>query len=116
MFLRVQTLLCCLLVALVCAPRARAQQEGHDVWVLPTEVLEPAPSVDLQPLAQRLDAVLLEAVRDFGMTPLLGRAPISRRDEAALTELGRQASVLSPQLGVQGSDIELRLVLVPHAS
>jgi len=116
MFLRVQISFVCVLVALAGAPPARAQ-EARDVWVLPTLVRDDADMpADLQPLALRLDALLGEAMRDFGMTPLLGQPAIGGRDEATLTELARQASVLSPELGLNGSDIELRLVMVPRAS
>lgn len=117
MLLRIQTLLVGLALALTCAFAARAQ-EARDVWVLPTSVpdVPPGTPVDLVPLAQRLDAVLEEAVRDFGMTPLLGPPPLSQRDETALTELARQASVLSPELALRGSDVELRLVMVPRSS
>lgn len=96
--------------------RAAAQEE-QDVWVLPTQVegLEPA-ALELQPLARRLDTVLSEAMRDFGMTPLLGEPPIRERNEVSLTELARQAMVLSPVLGLDGSDLTLRLVMVPLAS
>jgi hypothetical protein len=97
--------------------RAAAQDE-QDVWVLPTQVeavVDPA-AVDLQPLARRLDAVLSEAMRDFGMTPLLGSPPIQDREEGSLTELARRATVLSPVLGQRGAELELRLVMVPRAS
>jgi hypothetical protein len=95
---------------------ARAE-ESHDVWVLPTQpaaTTEGAP--DLTPLARRLDAVLQDAVRDFGMTPLLGQAKVSERDDAALTVLARQASVLSPEIGLHGANLELRLVMVSRGS
>jgi len=117
MLLLVHTFLVSLLVVLSSVSAARAQEERH-VWVLPTAVREVASGtpVDLQPLAHRLDAVLEEAVRDFGMTPLLGQPAIGQRDETSLTELAQQASVLSPELGLRGSDLELRLVLVPRTS
>jgi hypothetical protein len=87
------------------------------VWVLPTVVRAPSQApVDLQPIAHRLDAVLAEAVRDFGMTPLLGQPPVAARDEPALGELARAASVLSPEIGLAGSELELRLVMVPRGS
>jgi hypothetical protein len=116
MFVRLHTLVVGLLLVLSSAV-ARAQEERH-VWVLPTVVREVASGtpVDLQPIAHRLDAVLEEATRDFGMTPLVGQPAIGRRDEPALTELAQQASVLSPELGLRGSDLELRLVLVPRTS
>jgi hypothetical protein len=93
-------------------------EELRDVWVLPARFADPAEgaSVDLAPIAHRLDAVLQEAVRDFGMTPLLGQAKVSERDDDALTVLARVASVLSPELAVHGADLELRLVMVPHGS
>jgi hypothetical protein len=117
MLVRVHTFLVGLVVLLCRVPVARAQEERH-VWVLPTAVRAVASEtpVDLQPLAHRLDAVLEEAVRDFGMTPLLGQPAVGQRDEAALTELAQQASVLAPELGLRGSDLELRLVLVPRTS
>jgi hypothetical protein len=106
------------LVLLVVSVVSNARADDvHDVWVLPTrvQVLADTP-VDLEPIARRLDAVLSEAVRDFGMTPLLGQPPVTQRDEPALAELARAASVLSPELGLTGSEIELRLVMVPRAS
>lgn len=117
MLLRVKTFVAGLAWALACASAAQAEEQ-HDVWVLPTEVrqVETGTPVDLQPLAHRLDAVLEEAVRDFGLTPLLGPPPIAQRDEQSLALLARQASVLAPQLGLRGSDIELRLVMVPRSS
>jgi hypothetical protein len=107
-----------LAVAWFWAAQARAE-DVRNVWVLPTRIqtVENTTPVDLQPLAHRLDAVLLEAVRDFGMTPLLGPAPIvAEPDESALTELARAASVVAPELGLHGAELELRLVLVPRAS
>jgi hypothetical protein len=106
----------CLLVMVARAPAARAE-DVQDVWVLPTRVqVSTGTPVDLEPIARRLDAVLQEAARDFGMTPLLGQPPVEERDEPALTKLARAASVLSPELGLAGSELELRLVMVPRAS
>lgn len=117
MLLRVHSILFGLLLMLSGVRVAGAQEERH-VWVLPTAVREVVSGtpIDLAPLARRLDAVLEEAVRDFGMTPLLGQPAIGQRDEPSLTELARQAAVLSPELGLRGSDLELRLVLVPRTS
>jgi hypothetical protein len=109
-------LVACLLALVARASSARAD-DVHDVWVLPTRVqASTGAPVDLEPVARRLDAVLLEAVRDFGMTPLLGQPPLEGRDEPSLTALARAASVLSPELGLVGSELELRLVMVPRTS
>jgi hypothetical protein len=108
-------------LVLMVAPVARAEdasaEDVRDVWVLPTLLRAAAGApVDLAPIARRLDAVLEEAVRDFGMTPLLGQPPVAARDEPALGALARAASVLSPELGLSGSQLELRLVMVPRGS
>jgi hypothetical protein len=105
------------LVVLGAALTAPARADDRDVWVLSTEVraAEGAP-VDLAATARRLDLVLQEAVRDFGMTPLLGEPPAAGRDELALTELAREASVLAPELALVGAELELRLSMVPRAS
>jgi hypothetical protein len=116
MFLRFRSSVAALLAILALSAPARAA-ESRDVWVLPTEAhAVPGAAVDLGPIARRLDAVLEEAVRDFGMTPLLGEPPIAGRDEPALTDLGREATVLAPQIGLDGAELELRLTLVPRAS
>jgi hypothetical protein len=110
------SILGCWLVLIGRVSVARAD-DVNDVWVLPTRVqLTAQTPVDLEPIARRLDTVLQEAVRDFGMTPLLGQPPVAGRDEPALTELARSASVLSPELGLRGTELELRLVMVPRAS
>jgi hypothetical protein len=91
--------------------------DDRDVWVLPTRSRAASGTpVDLGPLARRLDVVLQEAVRDFGMTPRLGEPSAAARDEASLTELAREASVLSPEIGVDGAGLELRLTMVARAS
>ncbi|HTV19555.1 MAG TPA: hypothetical protein VMG12_12805 [Polyangiaceae bacterium] len=101
--------------AVLASPACAA--DDRDVWVLPTEMRAAAGApVDLAPLARRLDQVLQEAVRDFGMTPRLGEPPLAARDEPSLTELARDASVLAPELGLDGSELELRLTMVPRAS
>jgi hypothetical protein len=110
------SIVACWFVLVARAPLAHAD-DVQDVWVLSTRVqVDSGTPVELEPIARRLDAVLQEAVRDFGMTPLLGEPPIQGRDEPALTELARGASVLSPELGLIGTELELRLVMVPRAS
>lgn len=107
----------CLVVGLLRLTSARA--DDADIWVLPTELrptgAAPAP-VELELVARQLDAVLQEAVRDFGLTPLLGDPRLPRREAAALTELAREAAVLAPELGLDGADLELKLSLVPRGS
>jgi hypothetical protein len=118
MSFRFSSLIVGLALALARVSPAHAE-ELQDVWVLPTRLAEPTeatPAADLTPIARRLDAVLQEAVRDFGMTPLLGQARVSDREDTALTVLARTASVLSPELGLHGTDLELRLVMVPRGS
>jgi hypothetical protein len=90
----------------------------HDVWLLPTELgaLPPSTPVDLAPLGQRLDAVLREAVQDFGFSPLASGGGVAAQDEQALTELARDAWVVRPRLGLRGEAVELRLTVVPRAS
>jgi hypothetical protein len=91
--------------------------DDRDVWVLSTHTRAASGApVDLGPVARRLDVVLQEAVRDFGLTPRLGEPSVSGRDEASLTELAREASVLSPELALEGAEIELRLTMVARAS
>ena len=126
MFPRFCSFFACLVALIVLGPPARAADDrttdGHgaddrDVWVLPTAVRSQSGApVDLVPLARRLDQLLQEAVRDFGMTPRLGEPPVVARDEPSLTELAHEASVLAPELGLDGADLELRLTMVPRAS
>jgi len=105
------------LVSLVVVIEPARAADDSDVWVLPTQVRpESRGPVDLAPIAHRLDLVLSEAVRDFGMTPRLGEPRLGARDEASLTELAREASVLSPEIGLEGTELELRLTMVPRAS
>jgi hypothetical protein len=104
------------LVVLV-ALTAPAHADERDVWVLSTQARPAAGApVELGTIARRLDAVLQEAVRDFGMTPLLGDSKVVGRDEAALTQLALDASVLAPEIGLVGAELELRLTMVPRAS
>ncbi len=88
------------------------------MWVLPAQVEAVAPNapVNLEPLARRLDAVLREAVQDFGFTPRVGEPPLAERDEAGLTALAREAWVVQPELGLSGGELALRLVVVPQSS
>jgi hypothetical protein len=90
----------------------------HDLWLLPTELgaLPPSTPVDLTPLRQRLDAVLREAVQDFGFSPLLPGEKAAAQDDQALTELARDAWVVLPHLALRGEAVELRLTVVPRAS
>ena len=98
MFSRFWSFVAQLVSLLTLAASARAADD-RDVWVLPTQANEASGApVDLGPLARRLDLVLQEAVRDFGMTPRLGEPPIAARDEPSLTELAGEASVLSPEI------------------
>jgi hypothetical protein len=91
--------------------------DDRDVWVLSTHTRAASGApIDLSPIARRLDVVLQEAVRDFGMTPRLGDPTVAQRDEASLTELAREASVLSPELGIDAAGLELRLTMVARAS
>lgn len=106
-----------LLLSILALPVSARAADDRDVWVLPTHVrAASAAPVDLAPLARRLDGVLHEAVRDFGMTPLLGEPPIVGNDESALGDLARDASVLSPEIALDGAELELRLTMVPRAS
>jgi hypothetical protein len=116
MFPRFWSLVAPVISILALAAPARAADD-RDVWVLATHTRAAAGApVDLAPIARRLDVVLQEAVRDFGLTPRLGEPSIVARDEASLTELAREASVLSPELGLDGAGLELRLTMVARAS
>lgn len=87
-----------------------------DAVVLPTVVDATTAPVDLASVAQRLDAILGEAVQDFGFE-LLEPAPLlTQPDEPALTELAGSAWVLQPRIALQGNALAVRLLLVPYAS
>jgi hypothetical protein len=98
----------------------------RDVRLLPTELgaprggaqvdLAPAARVDLAPAARRLDAALRDAVLDFGLTPLEPLPDVPARDEEALVELAQGSWVVSPELGLEGSQLRLRLRVVAAAS
>jgi hypothetical protein len=91
---------------------------SRDALVLPAQIDAPAPAapVDLEPLARRLDAVMREAVQDFGFTPLTPGAELLDPDEQTLIELARDAWVVLPRLGLRGGALSLRLVVVRQAS
>ena len=105
-------------LALVLSIALPAHAGPRDALVLPAQI-DPAARavpVDLDPLARRLDAVMREAVQDFGFTPLAPAAELADTDEQTLIELARDAWVVLPRLGVRGSALSLRLVVVPQAS
>jgi hypothetical protein len=90
----------------------------HDVRLLPTQ-LEPqseAAAPELAALAQRLEAELKEALLDFGLSPLAPLATPPARDEESLIGLAREGWVVSPELGLQGSELRLRLSVVSPES
>lgn len=91
----------------------------RDIRLLPVEI-EPVPAqtpVDLAPLAHTLEQVLLEAVQDFGLSPVASENGEPKElDETTLPELARDAWVLLPRLGLIGGELRVRLVAVPYAS
>ncbi|HVZ35982.1 MAG TPA: hypothetical protein VG963_26325, partial [Polyangiaceae bacterium] len=109
-------------LALVCAGVAALASPAFagpgDVRILPPQ-LEPVPSdapVDLGPLAQRLAALLSDAMLDYGLRPLEAEPRTGLLDEHALTALATDSWVVQPELGLRGSDLSLRLVVVPRGS
>ena len=88
----------------------------RDVWLLPTRVEAPSAPVDLETVARRLDAVLGEAVQDFGFTLLERATPPSEPDETALTRLASEAWIVEPRVALSGDALIVRLVVVPYAS
>jgi hypothetical protein len=90
----------------------------HDVRLLPTQ-LEPraeGAALQLEPVAQRLESELKEALLDFGLTPLEPLAAPQARDEESLIALAHEGWVVSPELGLQGSEVRLRLSVVSPGS
>ena len=85
----------------------------RDVRLLPTQLERPP---EAEPLAQRLEAALREALLDFGLSPLEPLATAPARDEESLVGLARESWVVSPELALQGSELRLRLSVVPPAS
>jgi len=98
----------------------------RDVQLLPTEILPsqqgaqaelaPVAGVDLVPVARRLEGALRDALLDFGLTPLEPLPDAPRRDEEALVELAQRSWVVSPELGLEGSELRLRLRVVAQSS
>lgn len=99
------------------APRF-AYAAAQDVWVLPVRVVAPAEGAapELAQVARRLDAVLREAVQDYGLQLVTTEPDIEASDELALTELAQNGWVVAPSLQTRGSELELRLLVVPEGS
>jgi hypothetical protein len=90
----------------------------HDVRLLPVR-LEPVPAhvpVDLTPVVQHLEVLLHDAMLDFGLHPLDPAIVADDLDEQALTELGRDAWVVLPVLGLRGGQLQLSISVVPEGS
>ncbi len=118
-----RSLLSCLLalaasgVALGWAAPAPAQP--RDVRLLPTYFPPPGEDmpVDLAPVARRLDTVLSDALLDFGLRPVDGSQPASEpRAEELLVSLARESWVVAPELTLAGSQLRVRLSLVPRGA
>lgn len=88
----------------------------RDVRLLSTRVEAPNAPVDLESVARRLDAILGEAVQDFGFSLLEGAALVSEPDETALAGLASSAWVVEPRIGLSGDALVVRLVVVPYGS
>jgi len=111
-------LLCSLALALALSLALPAAAGPRDAWLLPTR-LEPAAApatIDLQPVAQRLEAVLRDALLDFGLQPYGTTPELREPTEQALVELAQSGWVILPELGQQGSELRLRLQVVPQGS
>jgi hypothetical protein len=81
--------------------------------------LQPAPAPvppDLEPVARRLEAVLHDALLDYGLSPLAALPNPASRDEEGLVALARDCWVVAPELAVQGHDVRLRLSVVAQGS
>lgn len=70
----------------------------------------------LTSLARELDALLPEALRDFGFEPRAEAPRATARDEAGLIELARTAWVVAPNVEPVGERVLVRLVIVPQGS
>lgn len=97
----------------------------RDIRVLPVAVQPSAAAapVDLGPMRVGLAQVLSEAVKDFGLQPLPPlpdeQLPDRQRPasgDADLAELEHDSWVLEPELGLSGSELSLRLTVVPPGS
>ena len=99
------------------AAPAQAQPPPRDVRLLTTHFQPPGVDVpvDLTPVARRLDAVLSDALLDFGLRPL-DSTPAEPRDEDTLVALARESWVVAPELSLAGSQLRVRLSVVPQAS
>ena len=96
-----------------------ALAQPRDVRLLPTYFQPPGESVpvDLAPAARRLDSVLSDALLDFGLRPLDGSLAGSEpRDEEALVALAHDSWVVAPELALAGSQLRVRLWVVPRGS
>ena len=94
-----------------------ALAQPRDVRLLPTYFQPPGESVpvDLAPAARRLDSVLSDALLDFGLRPLDGSLAASEpRDEEALVALAHDSWVVAPELALAGSQLRVRLWVVPR--
>jgi hypothetical protein len=80
--------------------------------------LQSAPLVppNLEPIGRRLEAVLHDALLDYGLSPLAALPSPAARDEEGLVELARDCWVVSPELSAQGNDVRLRLSVVAQGS
>jgi hypothetical protein len=92
-------------------------QPPRDVRLLSTHFQPPGAGVpvDLAPVARRLDAALSDALLDFGLRPL-DSAPAEPHDEEALVALARESWVVAPELSLSGSQLRVRLSVLPQGS
>lgn len=116
--------------ALLWALAAQAQSAWaaeRDVWLVPTQApkggrqaaVAAGPAAPLEPveagLPGRIDHLLAEALRDYGLEPHLAAAPVVL-DERALVEAASHSWVLSAEIQRERDAWVLRLVLVEPAS
>ncbi|HEU4583029.1 MAG TPA: hypothetical protein VFS67_32440 [Polyangiaceae bacterium] len=80
--------------------------------------LQPTPPMppDLELSARRLEAVLHDALLDYGLSPLAALPSPAARDEESLVALARDCWVVSPELSAQGNELRLRLSVVAQGS
>ena len=113
-------------VAVLCAAAVAAASE-HDVIVLPTAVVSPAPpgrlrrpDLDerLERARRQLDLVLGEAIQDLGLTLDLSQRPKGEgpRGEAELVARATNTWVLSPEIALDRGEIDLKLTAVAPGS
>jgi hypothetical protein len=93
----------------------RAHAGQKDIVLLPVAQQAVSVPVDLGPVAREVGLVLSEAVRDFGLQPVPSDVG-SAVSEADLPRLAADSWVLLPELSLAGSELSIRLVVVPPGS